>query len=93
MNQGKSLWTQEAKWPETVVASYAVSTEDLGPKLPKCHLALSAPLGKGRQHVATGPVSRSWDLTHTLLVSPDSLVRVLGRQGVSCLSQMQASCL
>lgn len=96
MNQDKSLSTQEAKWPETEVASHPVSTEDLGPKLPKCHLALSAPLGKGGQHVATGPLSQEVGIahTHTLLVSPDSLVLVLGREGgVLSVSQMQASCL
>lgn len=62
------------------MASHPVSTEDLGPELPKCHLALPGPLGKGGQRVATGPCLKKSG-SHTLLVSPDSLVLVSGREG------------
>lgn len=69
------------------MASHPMSTEDLGPELPKCHLSLPAPLGKRGQHVATGHLSQEVRITHSVLVSPGSLVLVSGREGrVSCLS-------
>lgn len=56
-----------------------MSTEDPGPQLPKYHLALLASLGKGGQHVATGPQCQ--EVLITLLVSPGSLRPCLGEGG------------
>lgn len=61
-----------------------MSTEDLGPELPKSHLALPALLGKG-QRVAIGPLYQGVRIT--LLVPPDSLCSCLRGEPVGgCLS-------